>query len=91
MYDTDLSVSIKESCTNYVVLKICRCVCIRLLYTLLCLQIEIDSGKDLSEAYIMDEVHPQQQAYKPKFMKPPGPSGRRRSRSPGGGNNHNDN
>lgn len=50
-------------------------------------KIEIDSGKDLSESYVMEEVHPSQQAYRPKFMKPPGPQGRRRSRSPGR-NNH---
>ena len=54
----------------------------------LCPQIEIDSGKELSESYIMEEVHPSQQAYRPKFMKPPGPA-RRRSRSPAK-NNHSD-
>ena len=57
---------------------------------LLFVQIEIDSGKDLNESYIMEEVHPSQQAYRPKFMKPPGPA-RRRSRSPAkNGNNHSD-
>jgi twinfilin-like protein len=52
-------------------------------------KIEMESVKDLSEAYIMEEVHPSQQAYRPKFMKPPGP-GRRRSRSPAKNNNHSD-
>lgn len=33
-------------------------------------KIEVDSGKDLNEDYIMEEVHPSQQAYRPKFMKP---------------------
>ena len=49
---------------------------------------EIDSGKDLCESYIMEEVHPSQMAYRPKFMKPPGPA-HRRSRSPAK-NNHSD-
>ena len=30
----------------------------------------------------MDELHPQTHAYRPKFIKPPPPSGRRRSKSP---------
>jgi twinfilin-like protein len=51
-------------------------------------KIEVDSGKELSESYVMEEVHPSQQAYRPKFMKPPGPA-RRRSRSPAK-NNHTD-
>ena len=51
-------------------------------------QIEIDIGKDLSEAYIMEEVHPSQHAYRPKFMKPPGPT-RRHSRSPAKNNHSN--
>lgn len=45
-------------------------------------QVEISSGDELSEAFLMDELHPQTHAYRPKFIKPPPPSGRRRSKSP---------
>lgn len=53
-------------------------------------QVEIDDPKELSEAYLMDEVHPQQMAYRQKFMRPPPPANRKRSRSPHrpGANNH---
>ena len=47
-------------------------------------QVELDGGDNLNEAFLMDEVHPPQAAYRPSFMKPPPPSGRKqRSRSPG--------
>ena len=46
------------------------------------LQVEIDSGNELSEAFLLSEVHPPTHAYKPKFMKPQPPGGRRRSKSP---------
>lgn len=48
----------------------------------LLLQVEIDSGNELSEKFLSTEVHPPTHAYKPKFMKPQPPGGRRRSKSP---------
>ena len=46
------------------------------------LQVEIDSGSELSEKFLLTEVHPPTHAYKPKFLKPQPPAGRRRSKSP---------
>ncbi|KAL5515839.1 hypothetical protein EMCRGX_G001071 [Ephydatia muelleri] len=45
-------------------------------------KIELESGEELNEAYIMSEVHPQVTAYKPKFNKPPPPGNRKRSSGP---------
>lgn len=45
-------------------------------------KVEIDSGSELSEQFLLTEVHPPTHAYKPKFMKPQPPGGRRRSKSP---------
>ncbi|XP_065828964.1 twinfilin-1-like [Oscarella lobularis] len=41
--------------------------------------VEIESGSELSEAFLMDEVHPKQHLQKQLFARPPGPSNRRRS------------
>ncbi|TRY55068.1 hypothetical protein DNTS_020789 [Danionella cerebrum] len=40
-------------------------------------KLEIDSGEELTEEYLYDEVHPKQQAHKQAFAKPRGPAGKR--------------
>lgn len=40
-------------------------------------QIEIDSGEELTEQYLYDEIHPKQHAHKEAFAKPRGPAGKR--------------
>ncbi len=42
-------------------------------------QLEIDSGTELSAAILMEELHPQQTAYRPKFNKPAPPANRRKA------------
>lgn len=37
---------------------------------------EIEKGDELSEEFIMDELHPKKNLYQPKFDKPKGPPGR---------------
>ncbi len=41
-------------------------------------QIEIDSGSEVSKDNLMDELHPQQTAYRPKFDRPRPPANRRK-------------
>lgn len=40
-------------------------------------QLEIDSGEELTEEYLYEEVHPKQHAHKQAFAKPRGPAGKR--------------
>ncbi|XP_046706618.1 twinfilin-2 isoform X2 [Silurus meridionalis] len=40
-------------------------------------KMEIDSGEDLTEQYLYDEIHPKQHAHKEAFAKPRGPAGKR--------------
>ncbi|XP_036839180.1 twinfilin-2 isoform X1 [Oncorhynchus mykiss] len=40
-------------------------------------KMEIDSGDELTEEFLYDEVHPKQQAFKQAFAKPRGPAGKR--------------
>lgn len=37
-------------------------------------KIEIDSGSELTEAFLQSELHPVQNLNRPKFAKPPGPN-----------------
>ena len=39
-------------------------------------QVELDSPSEMSEQYLMDEVHPKTQAYRPKFDRPKPPQRR---------------
>jgi len=36
--------------------------------------VEVDSGKELTEQYLQEELHPVKSLNKPKFAKPQGPS-----------------
>ncbi|KTG47443.1 hypothetical protein cypCar_00003335 [Cyprinus carpio] len=51
--------------------------------------LEIDSGEELTEEYLYDEVHPKQHAHKQAFAKPRGPAGKRGNKRiiKGGGEN----
>lgn len=53
-------------------------------------QIEIGQGSELSQDFIMDEVHPKKAIIRQKFLKPKGPTNRRpkspSSRPAGNGN-----
>ncbi|KAL7832893.1 hypothetical protein SRHO_G00299110 [Serrasalmus rhombeus] len=40
-------------------------------------KLEIDSGEELTEEYLYEEVHPKQHAHKQAFAKPRGPAGKR--------------
>uniref|UniRef100_A0A8C9TQD6 Twinfilin actin-binding protein 2a n=1 Tax=Scleropages formosus TaxID=113540 RepID=A0A8C9TQD6_SCLFO len=40
-------------------------------------KIEIDSGEELTEQFLYEEVHPKQHAFKQAFAKPRGPAGKR--------------
>ncbi|XP_063071534.1 twinfilin-2 isoform X2 [Engraulis encrasicolus] len=40
-------------------------------------KMEIDSGEELTEEFLYDEVHPKQHAFKQAFAKPRGPAGKR--------------
>ncbi|XP_066519993.1 twinfilin-2 isoform X1 [Hoplias malabaricus] len=40
-------------------------------------KLEIDSGEELTEEYLYDEIHPKQHAHKQAFAKPRGPAGKR--------------
>lgn len=40
-------------------------------------QLEIDDGKELTEAFLYEEVHPKLHAHKQAFAKPQGPAGKR--------------
>lgn len=46
------------------------------IHFLFLLQIEIDSADELTEEFLIDEIHPKQNIYKPKFSKPKGPLNR---------------
>uniref|UniRef100_A0A671QPG1 Twinfilin-2-like n=1 Tax=Sinocyclocheilus anshuiensis TaxID=1608454 RepID=A0A671QPG1_9TELE len=52
-------------------------------------KLEIDSGEELTEEYLYDEVHPKQHAHKQAFAKPHGPAGKRGNKRliKGGGEN----
>uniref|UniRef100_A0A8C2KSX6 ADF-H domain-containing protein n=1 Tax=Cyprinus carpio TaxID=7962 RepID=A0A8C2KSX6_CYPCA len=52
-------------------------------------KLEIDSGEELTEEYLYDEVHPKQHAHKQAFAKPRGPAGKRGNKRiiKGGGEN----
>ena len=39
-------------------------------------KVEIGEGSELTEAFLLEELHPKQCLHKPKFSKPKGPSGR---------------
>ncbi|XP_014206719.1 twinfilin isoform X2 [Copidosoma floridanum] len=39
-------------------------------------KLEIDNGKDLTEAFLQDELHPKVNLHRPKFAKPKGPPNR---------------
>ncbi|CAH0394756.1 unnamed protein product [Bemisia tabaci] len=39
-------------------------------------KIEIDSGKELTEEFLLDEIHPKKHLHRPKFDKPKGPPNR---------------
>lgn len=40
------------------------------------MQLEIDDGKELTEAFLQDELHPKVNLHRPKFAKPKGPPNR---------------
>lgn len=40
------------------------------------LQLEIDSGSDITEDYLQDELHPKTMLHRPQFAKPQGPKNR---------------
>ncbi|KAG8278081.1 hypothetical protein J6590_028907 [Homalodisca vitripennis] len=42
----------------------------------LLLQLEIDSGSELTEEFLQDELHPKRNLHRPKFEKPKGPPNR---------------
>ncbi|KAL7891500.1 hypothetical protein AOLI_G00009760 [Acnodon oligacanthus] len=52
-------------------------------------KLEIDSGEELTEEYLYEEVHPKQHAHKQAFAKPRGPAGKRGNKRliRGGGEN----
>ncbi len=39
-------------------------------------KIEVDSGSEVSEEALLDELHPKKNLHRPKFEKPKGPPGR---------------
>lgn len=39
-------------------------------------QIEIDDPQELTEEFLLDEIHPKQTIFKQKFSKPKGPANR---------------
>ncbi|GFY72966.1 twinfilin-1 [Trichonephila inaurata madagascariensis] len=39
-------------------------------------KIEIDDAHDLTEEYLLDQIHPKQNIFKQKFSKPKGPANR---------------
>nr|CAD7200376.1 unnamed protein product [Timema douglasi]CAD7395128.1 unnamed protein product [Timema poppensis] len=39
-------------------------------------KLEIDSGEELTEAFLQDEIHPKKNLHRPKFAKPKGPPNR---------------
>lgn len=39
-------------------------------------QLEIDSGSELTEAFLQDELHPKKILHRPAFAKPKGPPNR---------------
>jgi len=56
-------------------------------------RIEIDSGEELTEAFLQEELHPTKSLNRPKFAKPKGPANRgakRITKSAGGGDADND-
>lgn len=60
---------------NTALVSVWKCAFTRCYYV--CLQMEIDSGDELTEEFLYDEVHPKQQAFKQAFAKPRGPAGKR--------------
>ncbi|XP_066284998.1 twinfilin-1-like isoform X1 [Branchiostoma lanceolatum] len=40
-------------------------------------KVEIDDGAELTEEFLMDELHPKKNAYREKFARPQGPAGKR--------------
>lgn len=47
-----------------------------LFYAYKYLQLEIDSGSELSEEFFQDELHPKTMLHRPQFAKPEGPKNR---------------
>ena len=47
-------------------------------FFLIVIQIEVDGPDDVTEEFLMDELHPKTHAYRQKFSKPPKPSGARK-------------
>lgn len=47
------------------------------MYLCVCVQLEIDSGDELTEQYLYEEIHPKQHVHKEAFAKPRGPAGKR--------------
>lgn len=43
----------------------------------ICAQLEIDDGDELTDEFLYDEVHPKQREHKQAFAKPRGPAGKR--------------
>ena len=39
-------------------------------------QLEIDDGKELTEEFLYDEIHPKRNLHRPAFAKPKGPPNR---------------
>lgn len=39
-------------------------------------QLEIDDGKELTEEYLYEEIHPKRNLHRPAFAKPKGPPNR---------------
>lgn len=42
----------------------------------MCLQVEVDSGSELTEEFLHEEVHPKKILHRPQFAKPKGPANR---------------
>lgn len=47
------------------------------LCNLVCLQVEVDTNEDISEEYLLDELHPKIHLHQPLFAKPKGPQNQR--------------
>ena len=50
--------------------------CIGKYVCVISLQLEIDSGSELTEEFLYEELHPAKSLHRPKFAKPKGPPNR---------------
>ena len=72
--ESNLGLTISKKVCDFGWRNLCRSTCTKYSFTLF--QLEIDADEQLTEQYLIEEIHPTKVAEKPKFEKPKGPPSR---------------